>query len=84
MPDREGNNHTKKAACLSCLARRGGGAGAPAAHAGLAVRSVRTRFGAASRVVLALVLSAALALGLCPSWAGIVPQAQAAESIAGW
>lgn len=84
MPDREGNNRTKKAACLSCLARRGGGAGAPAAHAGLAVRSVRTLFGAASRVVLALVLSAALALGLCPSWAGIVPQAQAAESIDGW
>lgn len=84
MPDREGNNRTKKAARLSCLARRGGGAGAPAAHAGSAVRSVRTRFGAASHVVLALVLSAALALGLCPSWAGIVPQAQAAESIEGW
>ena len=50
MPDREGNNRTKKAARLSCLARRGGDAGAPAAHAGSAVRSVRTRFGAASRV----------------------------------
>lgn len=47
-------------------------------------RTMRTRFGAASHVVLALVLSAALALGLCPSWAGIVPQAQAADSIDGW
>ena len=47
-------------------------------------RTMGSRFGAASRAMVALVLSAALALGLCPSWAGIVPQAQAADSIDGW
>ena len=47
-------------------------------------RTMRSRFGAASRAMVALVLSVALALGLCPSWVGIVPQAQAADSIDGW
>ncbi len=44
------------------------------------VRTMRARFGAVSRAMVALVLSVALALGLCPSWAGIVPQAQAANA----
>ncbi len=43
-------------------------------------RTMGSRFGAASRAMVALVLSAALALGLCPSWAGVVPQAQAADA----
>ena len=43
-------------------------------------RTMRARIGIVSRAMVVLVLSMALALGLCPSWAGIVPQAQAADA----